>query len=140
MSEIRVKQILPPVGGMHGAWRVAAIRVKGDLSFIFEFAVVRGLVEANPIPSLRGCCVCLPAKARRNDARANPEVLSGLAEIQGLSGTAPCLRLIALTACLLGEAAYAEWDEFDFEDVAWHLPAVKMKARREDVSPLSAQA
>ncbi|KDC57687.1 hypothetical protein L511_0931 [Bordetella bronchiseptica MBORD595] len=36
----------------HGAW--AAIHVKGDLSAIFEFAVVRGLVEANPIPSLRG--------------------------------------------------------------------------------------
>ncbi|WP_445936074.1 tyrosine-type recombinase/integrase [Pigmentiphaga sp. YJ18] len=54
MSDIGVKQIRPLLEECkaHGAW--AAIHVKGDLSAIFEFAVVRGLVEANPIPSLRG--------------------------------------------------------------------------------------
>lgn len=52
-SDIGVKQICPLLEGYkaHGAW--AAIHVKGDFSAIFEFAVVRGLVEANPIPSLR---------------------------------------------------------------------------------------
>lgn len=54
MSDIEVKQIRPLLEECkaHGAW--AAIHVKGDLAAIFEFAVVRGLVEANPIPSLRG--------------------------------------------------------------------------------------
>lgn len=101
MSDIGVKQIRPLLEECkaHGAW--AAIHVKGDLSAIFEFAVVRGLVEANPIPSL---------------------------------------RLIALTACRPGEAADAEWDEFDFEDALWRRPAAKMKARRDHVSPLSTQA
>lgn len=49
-------------------------------------------------------------------------------------------RLIALTACRPGEAADAEWDEFDFEDALWRRPAAKMKARRDHVSPLSMQA
>jgi hypothetical protein len=46
MSDIGVKQIRPLLEECksHGAW--AAIHVKGDLSAIFEFAVVRGLVEA----------------------------------------------------------------------------------------------
>lgn len=54
MSDIGVKQIRPLLEECraHGAW--LAIHVKSDLSAIFEFAVVRGLVEANPIPSLRG--------------------------------------------------------------------------------------
>jgi hypothetical protein len=54
MSDIGVKQIRPMLEECkaHGAW--AGIHVKGDLSAIFEFAVVRGLMEANPIPSLRG--------------------------------------------------------------------------------------
>ena len=42
MSDIGVKQIRPLLEECkaHGAW--AAIHVKGDLSAIFEFAVVRG--------------------------------------------------------------------------------------------------
>ena len=54
MSDIGVKQIRPLLEECkaHGAW--AAIHVKGDLSAIFEFAVVRGLAESNPVPNLRG--------------------------------------------------------------------------------------
>ncbi|WYX51851.1 hypothetical protein WJ977_05095 [Achromobacter xylosoxidans] len=65
MSDIGVKQIRPLLEECkaHGAW--ATIHVKGDLSAIFEFAVVRGLVEANPIPSLRGLLRCRSARARR---------------------------------------------------------------------------
>lgn len=50
------------------------------------------------------------------------------------------MRLIALTACRPGEAADAEWDEFDYEDAVWRRPAAKMKARRDHISPLSTQA
>ena len=46
----------------------------------------------------------------------------------GFPETLLCPRLIALTACCLGEAADAEWDEFDFEDVLWRRLAAKMKA------------
>lgn len=55
-------------------------------------------------------------------------------ELRGYRGypeTSLCLRLIALTALPSGEAADAEWDEFDFEDALWRRPAAKMKARRD---------
>lgn len=122
-----------------GAW--AAIHVKGDLSSLFEFAMRRGFVETNPIPGLRGLL-----RVPRSESKA---VLS-LAQLRDffikLRGshafpeTAMCLRLVALTACRPGEAANAEWSEFDFEERLWRRPAEKMKARREHVSPLSKQA
>ncbi len=141
MSDIGVKQIRPLLEECkaHGAW--AAIHVKGDLSAIFEFAVVRGLVEANPIPSLRGL---LRVPASESKAAMTREQIQkfyqALRGYRGYPETALCLRLIALTACRPGEAADAEWEEFDFEDAVWRQPAAKMKARRDHISPLSMQA
>lgn len=63
-----------------------------------------------------------------------------LRSYRGYPETALCLRLIALTACRPGEAADAEWDEFDFTTNLWRRPAAKMKARRDHVSPLSTGA
>lgn len=117
MSDIGVKQIRPLLEECksHGAW--AAIHVKGDLAAIFEFAVVRGLVEANPIPSLRGL-LCVPFSESKA-AMTREQIQKFYQELRGYRGypeTSLCLRLIALTACRPGEAADAEWDEFDFED------------------------
>ncbi len=123
----------------HGAW--AAIHVKGDLSAIFEFAVVRGLVEANPIPSLRGLLRVPFSESKA--AMTREHIQKFYQELRGYRGypeTSLCLRLIALIACRPGEAADAERDEFDFEDALWRRPAAKMKARRDHVSPLSVQA
>ena len=64
MSDIGVKQIRPLLEGAKPTARGQPSTSRGDLSAIFEFAVVRGLVEANPIPSLRGFCACR-SKARR---------------------------------------------------------------------------
>lgn len=141
MSDIGVKQIRPLLEEckLHGAW--AAIHVKGDLAAIFEFAVVRGLVEANPIPSLRGLLRVPFSESKA--AMTREQIQKFYQELRGYRGypeTSLCLRLIALTACRPGEAADAEWDEFDFEDALWRRPAAKMKARRDHVSPLSAQA
>ncbi|WFF84003.1 tyrosine-type recombinase/integrase [Delftia tsuruhatensis] len=141
MRDIGVKQIRPLLGECkaHGAW--AAIHVKSDLSAIFEFAVVRGMVEANPIPSLRG--VLRVPFSESKAAMTREQIRKFYQELRGYRGypeTSLCLRLIALTACRPGEAADAEWDEFDFEDALWHRPSAKMKARRDHVSPLSAQA
>ncbi|HEK0367475.1 integrase [Pseudomonas aeruginosa] len=141
MSDIGVKQIRPLLEECkaHGTW--AAIHVKGDLSAIFEFAVVRGLVEANPIPSLRGLLRVPFSESKA--AMTREQIQKFYQELRGYRGypeTSLCLRLIALTACRPGEAADAEWDEFDFEDALWRRPAAKMKARRDHVSPLSTQA
>ncbi|WP_174913531.1 tyrosine-type recombinase/integrase [Burkholderia diffusa] len=140
MSDIGVKQIRPLLDcNVSGTW--AAIHIKGDLSAIFEFTVMRGLAESNPIPNLRGL---LRIPVSETKAVMTREQVHGLYQsLQGYRGypeTALCLRLIALTACRPGEPADAEWDEFDYKDAVWRRPAAKMKARRDHISPLSPQA
>ena len=102
---------------------------------------MRDLVEANPIPSLRGL---LRAPASESKAAMTREQIQkfyqALRGYKGYPETALCLRLIALTACRPGEAADAEWEEFDFEDAVWRRPAAKIKARRDHISPLSMRA
>lgn len=123
----------------HGAW--AGIHVKGDLSALFEFAVVRGLAESNPIPGLRGL---LRAPVSQSKAVMTREQIQTfyhkLQSYRGYPETCLCLKLIALTACRPGEAADAEWEEFDFVDNLWRRPAAKMKARRDHICPLSDSA
>lgn len=96
MSDIGVKQIRPLLEECkaHGAW--AAIHVKGDLSAIFEFAVVRGLVEANPIPSLRGLLRVPFSESQA--AMTREQIQRFYQELRGYRGypeTSLCLRLIA---------------------------------------------
>ncbi|MDB5884662.1 MAG: integrase family protein [Polaromonas sp.] len=42
-----------------------------------------------------------------------------------------------LTACRSGEVRGAQWEEFDFKEKVWTIPAVRMKAHREHQVPLS---
>ena len=47
---------------------------------------------------------------------------------------------LILTAARSGEIRGATWDEIDFENALWTVPAERMKAGREHVIPLSPQA
>ena len=133
MSDIGVKQIRPLLEECksHGAW--AAIHVKGDLAAIFEFAVVRGLVEANLFQSSRAAARAVQREQSGDDA-SKSEVLSGVARLPGLSGNLVVPAADCADRLPSREAADAEWDEFDFEDALWRRPAAKMKARRDHVS------
>jgi integrase len=53
---------------------------------------------------------------------------------------AQCLEFIVLTACRLSEVLYAEWNEIDFDNRVWIVPASRMKANKEHRVPLSTSA
>jgi integrase len=141
ITQIGAAQLRPLLEGCRQAGAWAAVNVKGDLSAIFDYAVARGLVDGNPVPGLRAL-VRIPhseSKAALTLAQIR-DFYAKLRAYRGYPETVMCLRLIALTACRPGEAADAEWSEFDFEARLWRRPAEKMKAGREHVSPLSDQA
>src|SRR5262249_56281945 len=50
---------------------------------------------------------------------------------------ARCLEFITLTACRLSEVLYADWNEIDFDNRVWVVPASRMKANKEHRVPLS---
>jgi integrase len=122
-----------------GAW--AGVHAKVDLNGIFDFAIRAGLGDGNPIPGLRAL-VTVP-KSESKAALTLAQIRTFFAKLAGYRGypeSVFAIKLIALTACRPGEAANAEWSEFDLEANLWRRPASKMKARREHVSPLSSQA
>ncbi|MCD5997194.1 integrase arm-type DNA-binding domain-containing protein, partial [Pseudomonas sp. CDFA 602] len=127
IAEITAKEIRPVLEACKssGAW--AAIHVKGDLSAIYKYAVVRGLADFNPVPSLEGF-LRIPTCQSKAVLTTNQikQFYQALRSYRGYPETALCLRLIALTACRPGEAADAEWDEFDFTANLWRRPAEKM--------------
>ncbi|MCZ7655382.1 MAG: site-specific integrase [Rhodocyclaceae bacterium] len=122
-----------------GAW--TAIHIKGDLSGIFDFAILRGWCESNPVYLLRSL-VQIP-RSESKAALQTPQLRDFFKQLAGYRGwpeTALALRLILLTAARPGEVAAAEWVEIDFEARLWRRPAAKMKARLDHISPLSDQA
>jgi integrase len=54
--------------------------------------------------------------------------------------SAIALELIALTACRSNEVRGARWDEFDWDEKLWTVPASRMKRSVEFKVPLSGQA
>jgi integrase len=53
---------------------------------------------------------------------------------------ARCLEFIALTVTRVSEANVARWDEIDFTNQVWIVPAERMKGRKEHRIPLSTAA
>ena len=51
----------------------------------------------------------------------------------------PTCEILVLTAVRPGEARGARWEEIDFGEAAWTIPAARMKATREHRVPLSAR-
>ena len=141
LSEVTVPKIRAVLEDAKAAGAWGGIHVKGDLTAIFDFALKRGLIDANPIPALRGL-VRVPksqSKAVLSFVQIR-EFYRGLRGYRGFPETPLCLKFIALTACRPGEAADAEWSEIDFEAKLWRRAGEKMKARRDHVSPLSESA
>jgi integrase len=121
-----------------GGW--TPIRVKTDISSIFEYAIVHGYCDSNPVPGLRGLVKTPPSESKA--VLTHGQIRAFFAKLRARPGrpeTRACLRLLALTACRPQEACSAEWKEIDADAGLWRIPAAKMKARRDHVVPLPAQ-
>ncbi len=69
---------------------------------------------------------------------ALPSFWKQLEEVQTVSADA--LRFLILTAARSGEVREATWDEVDFENALWSLPAARMKAAKPHRVPLCDEA
>jgi integrase len=67
-----------------------------------------------------------------------PTFMADLGTISSVGAAA--LRFTVLTAARVGEVVGAEWDEIDWEEKTWAIPAKRTKAFRSHVVPLSSGA
>ena len=67
-----------------------------------------------------------------------PEMYDAIRQMNFPSANA--LRIIMLHIGRVGEVGYMKWDELDFEERLWTVPAGRMKNRKDFVEPLTCQA
>ncbi len=68
---------------------------------------------------------------------AVPQALEKVRQLTADTVTKLAFEFLVLTAARSGEVRLASWDEIDWNERKWTVPAERMKARREHQVPLS---
>ena len=118
-----------------------ARRVAQAMTVVFRYAVHSGMIEQNPAADLRGI---LTPHTATHFAAIKPSELPELLSKLETTATSPqnriAVKLLLSTFLRPGELRHGKWEEIDWENKLWTIPAERMKKRREHVVPLSKQA
>ncbi|MCL5778130.1 tyrosine-type recombinase/integrase [Limibaculum sp. FT325] len=116
--------------------------VRQRLAQVFDWATVAGLREGvNPCAGIERGLASVKHKTAHRRALAWGDVPDFFADLRAVDKIAArALQFQILTAVRPAEAAGATWEEIDLDARLWRIPAERMKARREHVVPLSAEA
>ncbi|MBI2305754.1 MAG: integrase arm-type DNA-binding domain-containing protein [Rhodocyclales bacterium] len=147
VSEIKQAHILKILEPIWLSKSETASRLRGRIEKVLDWAKVRGCRQGDNPAAWRGHLeVLLPAIPRSGRIKHQPalpyqqvaEFMSALSCREGFSARA--LQFAILTACRSGEVRGATWSEIDLAGKTWTIPASRMKAKKEHVVPLSADA
>jgi integrase len=121
-----------------------ASRVRGRIENVLGWATVHHYRTGDNPARWKGLLEhALPArskvaKVKHHAAIPYADVGSFMAKVrQDARVGARCLEFIALTAVRVSEANIASWEEIDFVNRVWTVPAERLKARKEHRIPLS---
>jgi integrase len=130
------------------AHAVTASRVRNDIEQILSWCGVAGYRSAtasNPAKWAGHLALMLPAPRSVTPTQRYaamryqdiPALMARLMELESLGAGA--LQFLILTGARITEVARARWEEIDFNEALWTVPASRMKARREWRQPLAPQ-
>ncbi|EMA7643304.1 tyrosine-type recombinase/integrase [Vibrio parahaemolyticus] len=115
-------------------------RLTQRLNEVMNFATNCGLIQANPLTGIKAA---FKKPKKENMAALTP------AELPELMGAIANASIKRTTRCLLewqlhtmtrpAEASGARWDEINWEEKIWTIPAERIKKRREHRIPLTEQ-
>ena len=133
-GEVRSRELLDAVRAIEERGCAAtAQRVRQRLEQIFAFGRAEGLVENNPASDLGAAMLSAPpaqplsALTQIEDCRA---LIAACETDSGRAVTIMASRFLALTAVRLGTLRGARWEEIDFAERLWTIPAARMKLAR----------
>ena len=116
-------------------------RICQRLNMIMNYAVRTGILPAN---ILYGIGDAFKAPRKEHLPSIKPEQLPALMESIRDASLKPVTRFAMLwqlhTMVRPSEAAGARWDEINFEEQIWEIPAERMKKRRVHTVPLTPQS
>jgi len=142
VDTIQPPQVLQVIRAIEkrGALEIAS-KVLQRITAVLRYAVQTGKAAYNPASEMRGVL-----KSRKVQHRAAlladdlPEFLKTLSKGDLHITTKLALQFVILTATRSGEVRGATWDEIDFENKLWRIPAERMKMDTPHNVPLSDQA
>ncbi|TPK84179.1 DUF4102 domain-containing protein [Mesorhizobium sp. B2-4-13] len=147
VSAIETADVLKVLKPIWSTKPETASRLRGRIERVLSFAKMRGWRSGENPAMWRGHLDAILPKPeklkRRGHHRAMvyqnvPAFIRRLREASGMD--AKVLEFTILTAARSGETVNATWDEVDFEQKVWTVPANRMKAGRKHEVPLSPRA
>lgn len=139
-----VVQVLEPI------WQdknETARRLRNRIELILDFAKARGWREENESNPARWHGHLNNILTRAKPAKVPLESMpydhlpAFMAQLDGDdSRQARCMQFLILTGARTSEAMGARWDEIDFIENVWCIPAARMKSRQDHKVPLTEQA
>jgi integrase len=120
-----------------------AKRILQVMGMVFRYAVAHGYAKRNPAAEIRPSDILKPTRKTnmaRIDAKELPALLRAIEVYKGRQLTRLAIKLMAFTFVRTSELIGARWDEFDFDDRRWYIPAERMKMKTPHIVPLSSQA
>ena len=109
---------------------------------VLRYAVSTARLRSDPSRDLKGALITprVTHRAAILDPERLGELLRAIEAYGGRPSTVLALTLLPHVFVRPGELRHAAWDEIDFVNARWSIPAKRMKMRREHVVPLSTQA
>jgi integrase len=119
-----------------------ARRLRSTIGAICRYAIATARAEFDPTAALQGALTTPKVKSRAavTDPKAFGALLRAIDGYTGQQTTHAALKLMALLFPRPGELRMATWDEFDFDEAVWTIPAARTKMRRAHRVPLARQA
>lgn len=125
-----------------GAYDIAK-RALETIGQIFRYAIAHGYASRNPAADIKSRDI-LKSFPKQNFARIDtkelPSLLRSIEIYQGTPETRLAMKLMAHTFVRTSELIGARWEEIDFEEKRWNIPAERMKMKAPHIVSLSSQA
>lgn len=105
-----------------------ALQICGE---IFRYAIASGKAVSNPTSDLKGALKTTPVTHYKHLSEHElPEFIQRLNEFDGSEHVKLAIKFLMLTFVRTGELRGALWEEVNFEQAEWRIPAERMKNNR----------
>lgn len=143
-NQITTEHILDILKPIWSSKAETASRVRNRIELVLDAAKARGLRDGENPARWRGHLdKLLPPSAKAKRTQNHPalpysELARFIPALDSIEGQSACaLKMTILTACRTSEVLEADWSEVDMKTKLWTIPAVRMKAGKTHIVPLS---
>lgn len=145
MQNIKPKDIVQALSGFEERGALEnLLTVKSGLNQVFDFAVARGICEYNPVKMVSNNAFQKRRPKQQRHLKPNEiyQLNNFFNDKRFNYSLRACAKFTLLTMVRVGNSSKAKWEDIDFNNKVWIIPAdeMKMKDRSDHIVPLSEQA